>query len=120
VEFPLPIRRKDRMLTMNKLVLGFAAAATLGAAALAGAGAAQAQGFSFSFGTPGYYAPVGGPHWGGPPAYGYYGPPRRRHWGPPPGYGAPYGYYRAPRCFLRPVTVWNGWGYVTQHQRVCR
>jgi hypothetical protein len=110
---------------LRKIVLGIAAAAALGGAALAVSAPASAQGFSVTigngyndgYGSP-YYRPVG-PGYGG---NGYYGPPPRPHGYYAPAYGGGYGYHhpRPARCWTRPVTVWNGWGYVTRPQRVCR
>lgn len=105
---------------MRKLILGLAAAVTLGLTALAPQ-AASAQGFSVTIGSG--YMPVAGP-------YGYYPPPPRRGYYPPPRhgyYGRPYpprAYYgrpyRGPRCVVRVNRYWDGYGWVSQRRRVCR
>lgn len=104
--------------------LMLAVMAALGGSVLMTAAPAEAQGFSVTIGD-GYP----GPRYGPPPGYG---PPRGyyRPAGPPPGYyGRPAygygggGYYDQPRprrCWNRPVDVWNGYGYETRLQRVCR
>jgi hypothetical protein len=109
---------------MRKVLLGIAAAATLGGAALLSAAPASAQGFSVTIGNgyePDYYRPVAPGYGYGPPP-GFYGPPPRPNPYYAPVYGGGYGYHhpRPVRCWVRPVTVWNGYGYVTRPQRVCR
>lgn len=97
----------------RKLLLGAAAAATLGGIALT-ATPASAQYFGFGYGHG--YRPANygyGPRWGG----GYYGRPyyggyRRAYYG----YGGP---YWGPRCVVRPGRYWNGWGWVIGPRRVC-
>ncbi|CAD5298438.1 conserved exported hypothetical protein [Bosea sp. 62] len=101
---------------LRKLVLGLSAAAALGVAGL-GMGAVTA--------TPAEAQALGGgygPHvWGGG---GYYGRPRYGYGGPRYGYGGPrYGYgggYYGPRCYVRPVRYWDGWGWVVRERRICR
>ncbi|WP_439497029.1 hypothetical protein [Bosea sp. (in: a-proteobacteria)] len=101
---------------LRKVLLGVAAAATLGTAAMTSA-PASAQAVTFSFGSPGYgygYRPVQyGPRWGY--GGGYYGRPYYGYGGGY--YGRP---YYGPRCFFRPVRYWDGWGWVVQQRRICR
>jgi hypothetical protein len=108
---------------MRKVLLGIAAVATLGGAALVATAPAQAQGFSITIGDGfdrGYHRPAGPGYGYGPPPGFYGGPPRHNPYYAP-AYGGGYGYHqRRPRCWVRPVTVWNGYGYVTRPQRVCR
>ncbi|MEI5666191.1 hypothetical protein WBO78_14680 [Bosea sp. CCNWLW174] len=116
---------------LRKLVLGLSAAAALGVAGL-GMGAvtatpAEAQALSGGYGYPGGgsrhpSAPrYSNPGWGGG---GYYGRPRYGYGGPRYGYGGPrYGWgggYYGPRCYIRPVRYWDGWGWVVRERRICR
>lgn len=97
---------------LRKVLLGVAAAATLGGTVIANA-PASAQSITFSFGSPGYYGyghrPVQYGYGGG-----YYGRP---HYGGYYGYNRP---YWGPRCFFRPVRYWDGWGWAVRERRVCR
>jgi hypothetical protein len=106
---------------LRTLCLTLAAFAGLCGAGLAPTAPAQAQGYPSYAPGPGYaappYAPPGGYYRPAAPPPGFYGRPGYRG----PRYGGPR-YYGPPprRCWNRPVTVWNGYGYVTRLQRVCR
>ncbi|MGH6782280.1 MAG: hypothetical protein ACREB5_09260 [Sphingomonadaceae bacterium] len=99
---------------LRKMLLGVAAAATLGGAVAVSA-PASAQSVTFSFGSPGYYGYGHRPvqyGWGG----GYYGRP---HYGSRPDYGYGRPHY-GPRCYVRPMRYWDGWGWAVEHRRICR
>jgi hypothetical protein len=111
----------------RKLVLGFAATAALGVGLLSTAQPASAQSLSGSswsvtigsghggFVPAGYYDRGWGPQFGG--HGGHYG----RGWGGHNGRGwGGHGHWRAQHCFVRPVRVWDGWGWSVRPQRVCR
>jgi hypothetical protein len=99
----------------RKLLLGVAAAATLGGIALTATPAsAQYFGFGPAYGfgyRPAYFGY--GPRWGG----GYYGRPHYGYGRAYYGYGRP---YWGSRCFVRPTRYWDGWGWAVAPRRVCR
>ena len=120
---------------MRQLLLGIAAAATLGAATLSSSDTAQAQSWSLTIGQGGGYH------------HGHDGGFRQRHfrhaepdiwdrghgrsfgnghafgqghggWRGRPVYGDGFGYQR-PHCVVRKVRYWDGWGWVVDRRRVC-
>jgi hypothetical protein len=121
----------------RQLLLGIAAAATLGAATLLSPAPASAQSWSLSIGQGygqgygqgsgyqhgfdgghrrGAYRPVrpdgwhhGGGHWNGGHNDGWRGRPV---------FGGGYG-YQQPHCVVRKVRYWDGWGWVVDRRRVC-
>jgi hypothetical protein len=121
---------------MRKLLFGLFGFAALGFGALV-AQPAEAQPYYRGY----------GPGWGAPVVSVQYGPGReyrrdrgyrdeyrrdrrreyrrpyrevRRGYGPPPAYGFYRPAYVAPRCVLRPQSVWNGYRWIRQSVRVCR
>ncbi len=122
---------------MRQLLLGIATAATLGAATLSLATPANAQSWSVQFGSghSGGYQQVfgghgrdhdrngyGGGHRGGWDRGGWDrgGWDRGGHgggWRGRPAYNQGYGHQ--PRCFVRKVRYWDGWGWVVDRRQVC-
>jgi opacity protein-like surface antigen len=121
---------------LRKSLLGFAAAAAVGGIALISALPAQAQGWSVTVGS-GYGGghfrhddrPFRGHGFGG---HGFRGDGFRgdgwgRHgfhgggWRGHPGWGGPHhvGGYGGPRCFVRKVRYWDGWGWTVERRRIC-
>lgn len=118
----------------RQLLLGIAAAATLGAATLFAPAQAGAQSWSLTIGQGGGYHnghgfeghrghyrqarpdhwqrggwKHGGGHWDG----GWRG--RQAFSG---GYGHGFGHHQ-PHCVVRKVRYWDGWGWVVDRRRVC-
>lgn len=101
-------------MSTRNIVLGIAAAATLGLAALSTTPAA-AQSWSLTIGSGAPYTE--------PAQYGWHD---RGHggWGRGPGWGyghhrPRYGFHPGPQCFMRKVRYWDGWGWVVERRRVC-
>jgi hypothetical protein len=114
---------------IRKLVLGFAASAALGLGLLGAAAPASAQSWSVTIGSGhggyhhGGHHPVGdfyrpvGPGWGKGDGWGHHG-----GWGRPlpPYAGGGHGFHPGgPRCFVRKVRYWDGWGWAVERRRVC-
>ncbi len=106
----------------RKLVLGIAASAALGLGLLASGQPAAAQSWSVTIGSGhgsygpahGFYRPVRD-EWGYRGGWGH--GPRHGGWGPPPharGY-----WHGGPRCHVRHVRYWDGWGWAVERRRVC-
>jgi hypothetical protein len=115
----------------RQLLLGIAAAATLGAATLVLPAPALAQSWSLSIGQ-------GRAYDGGGYRYGFRDDDRRHfdrpvrsdgwqgggHWGGGwrgrQSYGGGYGFgHQQPHCVVRKVRYWDGWGWVVDRRRIC-
>jgi hypothetical protein len=123
---------RDRITAMTRqLLLGIAAAATLGAATLLAPAPANAQSWSLSIGQGGYqgggyhddrhrsnpYRPARPDGWHGG-GWNHDGGHWNGGWRGRQVYGDNFG-YQQPHCVVRKVRYWDGWGWVVDRRRVC-